>query len=114
MQMMVQTFVRSTLSLTFVLTAAKVVFNIKGRILKRSEFDATLSSVDAAKYRRMEALDKLLSVLTLIVGSVFALQAIGLDGAISPFRPVPFLELQPPRRQWKQNLSWGIVEEETL
>eukprot|EP00884_Botryococcus_braunii_P013469 jgi/Botrbrau1/22122/Bobra.0206s0046.1 len=79
-KVMVQSFVRSTLSLTFVLTAAKVVFNIKGRILKRGEFEATIGSpVDAAKFRRLEALDKLLSVLTLIVGSVFALQAIGLD-----------------------------------
>jgi hypothetical protein len=85
-QLMVQSFVRSTLSLTFVLTAAKVVFNIKGRILKRGEFEATIGSpADAAKFRRLEALDKLLSVLTLIVGSVLALQAIGLDGArLSP------------------------------
>ena len=31
----VQTVVRSTLSLTFVITAARVVFNIKGRVIRR-------------------------------------------------------------------------------
>ena len=36
---------------------------------------------ELTKQRRIEAIDKLLSVLTLIVASVFGLQAIGLDGA---------------------------------
>ena len=35
---------------------------------------------DVTRQRRLEAIDKLLSVLTLIVGSVFGLQALGLDG----------------------------------
>ena len=35
---------------------------------------------ELTKQRRIEAIDKLLSVLTLIVASVFGLQAIGLDG----------------------------------
>ena len=35
---------------------------------------------ELTKQRRIEAIDKLLSELTLIVASVFGLQAIGLDG----------------------------------
>lgn len=35
---------------------------------------------DVTRQRRLEAIDKLLSVLTLIVGAVFGLQALGLDG----------------------------------
>ena len=46
---------------------------------------------DLTRQRRVEAVDKLLSVLTLLVASVFGLQAIGLDGA------VPFPELSPSR-----------------
>ena len=38
-------------------------------------------SGEVTKQRRIEAVDKLLSVLTLIVAAVFGLQAIGLDGA---------------------------------
>lgn len=41
--------------------------------------------------RRVEAVDKLLSVLTLLVASVFGLQAIGLDG-----KPVPHSPFQSP------------------
>ncbi len=35
---------------------------------------------ELTKQRRVEAVDKLLTVLTLLVASVFGLQAIGLDG----------------------------------
>ena len=38
-------------------------------------------SGEVTKQRRIEAVDKLLSVLTLLVALVFGLQAIGLDGA---------------------------------
>ena len=41
---------------------------------------------DVTRQRRLEAIDKLLSVLTLIVGSVFGLQALGLDGESSRSR----------------------------
>ncbi len=37
---------------------------------------------DVTRQRRLEAIDKLLSVLTLIVGAVFGLQALGLDGEL--------------------------------
>ena len=78
-QGMIQNFVRSTLSLTFVIAAAKVVFSIKGRMTRESSWQLELKG-DLTRQRRVEAVDKLLSVLTLLVASVFGLQAIGLDG----------------------------------
>ena len=71
---MVQTVVRSTLSLTFVLAAARVVFNIKGRVTREAAWKLELSG-DLTKQRRVEAVDKLLSVLFLLVTSVLGLQA---------------------------------------
>ena len=82
-QAMVQNLVRSTLSLTFVISAARVVFNIKSRMTRETSWQLELKG-DLTKQRRVEAVDKLLSVLTLLVGTVFGLQAIGLDGARMP------------------------------
>lgn len=47
--------------------------------------------LQVTRMRRVEAVDKLLSVLTLLVASVFGLQAIGLDG-----KPVPHSPFQSP------------------
>ena len=80
-----QNLVRSTLSLTFVISAARVVFNIKSRMTRETSWQLELKG-DLTKQRRVEAVDKLLSVLTLLVGTVFGLQAIGLDGARTPRR----------------------------
>lgn len=74
-----QNFVRSTLSLTFVIAAARVVFNIKARMTRETTWSLELKG-ELTKQRRVEAVDKLLTVLTLLVASVFGLQAIGLDG----------------------------------
>lgn len=76
---MIQNFVRSTLSLTFVIAAARVVFNIKARMARETSWQYELKG-DLTKQRRVEAVDKLLSVMTLLVSLVFGLQAIGLDG----------------------------------
>ena len=85
---MVQNLVRATLSLTFVIAAARVVFNVKARMTREATWQLELKG-DLTKQRRVEAVDKLLSVLTLLVASVFGLQAIGLDGeiwhALKPF-----------------------------
>lgn len=78
-QGLVQNFVRSTLSLTFVIAAARVVFNIKARMTRETTWSLELKG-ELTKQRRVEAVDKLLTVLTLLVASVFGLQAIGLDG----------------------------------
>ena len=74
-----QNLVRATLSLTFVIAAARVVFNVKARMTREATWQLELKG-DLTKQRRVEAVDKLLSVLTLLVASVFGLQAIGLDG----------------------------------
>ena len=79
LQGMIQNFVRSTLSLTFVIAAARVVFNIKARMAREASWQLELKG-DLTKQRRVEAVDKLLSVMTLLVSLVFGLQAIGLDG----------------------------------
>lgn len=76
---MIQSFVRSTLSLTFVIAAARVVFNIKARMAREASWQLELKG-DLTKQRRVEAVDKLLSVMTLLVSLVFGLQALGLDG----------------------------------
>lgn len=81
MQGMIQNFVRSTLSLTFVIAAARVVFNIKARMARETSWQLELKG-DLTKQRRVEAVDKLLSVMTLLVSLVFGLQAIGLDGEL--------------------------------
>ena len=82
MQGMIQNFVRSTLSLTFVIAAARVVFNIKARMARETSWQLELKG-DLTKQRRVEAVDKLLSVMTLLVSAVFGLQAIGLDGRLA-------------------------------
>ena len=81
MQGMIQNFVRSTLSLTFVIAAARVVFNIKARMAREASWQLELKG-DLTKQRRVEAVDKLLSVMTLLVSAVFGLQAVGLDGKL--------------------------------
>ena len=82
-QALIQNFVRSTLTLTFVIAAARVVFNIKAQMMKERQWEMELRA-EVTRMRRAEAIDKLLSVLTLLVASVFGLQAIGLDGACLP------------------------------
>lgn len=45
--------VRSTLSLTFVIAAARVVFNVKGRMLREATWEMELKG-DLTKQRRVE------------------------------------------------------------
>lgn len=61
------------------IAAARVVFNIKARMTRETTWSLELKG-ELTKQRRVEAVDKLLTVLTLLVASVFGLQAIGLDG----------------------------------
>lgn len=87
MQGMIQNFVRSTLSLTFVIAAARVVFSIKARMAREASWQLELKG-DLTKQRRVEAVDKLLSVMTLLVSAVFGLQAVGLDGKLDAVLPL--------------------------
>ncbi len=77
-QSLVQNIVRSTLSLTFVIALVRVVYNIKGRMFREMAWQLEVKG-DVTRQRRVEAIDKLMSVLTLIVGAVFGFQALGLD-----------------------------------
>lgn len=55
-QAVVQNVVRSTLSLTFVIAAARVVFNVKGRMLREATWEMELKG-DLTKQRRVEVTD---------------------------------------------------------
>ena len=106
---MVQTVVRSTLSLTFVLAAARVVFNIKGRVTREAAWKLELSG-DLTKQRRVEAVDKLLSVLFLLVTSVFGLQAVGLDvNSVLAIGGVGGLAVGLAGREILENLFTGLI-----
>ncbi len=109
LQSIVQTVVRSTLSLTFVIAAARVVFNIKGRIMRETTWQLELKG-DITRQRRFEAVDKLLSVLTLIVGSVFGLQALGLDvNSVLAIGGVGGLAVGLAGREILENLFTGLI-----
>lgn len=47
-------------------------------IIRESAWQSELKG-DVTRQRRLEAIDKLMSVLTLVVASVFGVQALGLD-----------------------------------
>ncbi|PSC71042.1 small conductance mechanosensitive ion channel family isoform B [Micractinium conductrix] len=105
----VQTVVRSTLSLTFVLSAARVVFNIKGRIIRESAWQLELKG-DVTRQRRLEAVDKLMSVLTLVVAAVFGVQALGLDvNSVLAIGGVGGLAVGLAGREILENLFTGLI-----
>jgi MscS family membrane protein len=106
---MVQNVVRSTLSLTFVLAAARVVFNVKARVTRESTWKLELSG-DLTKQRRVEAVDKLFSVLFLIVTGVLGLQAIGLDvNSVLAIGGVGGLAVGLAGREILENLFTGLI-----
>jgi MscS family membrane protein len=105
----VQTVVRSTLSLTFVIAAARVVFNIKGRIIRESAWQLELKG-DVTRQRRLEAVDKLMSVLTLVVAAVFGVQALGLDvNSVLAIGGVGGLAVGLAGREILENLFTGLI-----
>ena len=73
-----QTVVRTTLPLTFVIAAAKVVFNVKSRIVRESTWQFELKG-DITRQRRLEALDKLMSLGTIVVAAVLGVKVLGMD-----------------------------------
>ncbi|CAK0784228.1 hypothetical protein CVIRNUC_007432 [Coccomyxa viridis] len=106
---MVQNLVRATLSLTFVIAAARVVFNVKARMTREATWQLELKG-DLTKQRRVEAVDKLLSVLTLLVASVFGLQAIGLDvNSVLAIGGVGGLAVGLAGREILENLFTGLI-----
>lgn len=105
----VQNVVRSTLSLAFVLASARVVFNIKGRILREETWKMELTG-DLTKQRRIEAINKLMSVMTLLVASIFGLQAVGLDvNSVLAIGGVGGLAIGLAGREILENLFTGLI-----
>lgn len=70
--------VHSILSIAFVMATAGVIFNVKARMVKETAWQLELSG-KLTQQRRVEAIDKLLTLLTLLVSSILGLQAVGLD-----------------------------------
>ena len=105
----VQTVVRSTLSLTFVFAAARVVFNIKGRVVRESAWQLELKG-DLTRQRRLEALDKLMSVVTLVVASVFGVNALGMDvNSVLAIGGVGGVAVGLAGREILENLFTGLI-----
>ena len=69
----VRQVVRTMLSLTYVIASSRVVFNIKARFVQESIWQAELTG-DASQQRRVEATDKLMSLLVLFVTALLGLQ----------------------------------------
>lgn len=106
---LVQTVVRTTLSLTFVVAAARVVFNIKGRIVRENTWQFELKG-DITRQRRLEAFDKLLSLATLVVASVFGVKALGMDvNSVLAIGGVGGVAVGLAGREILENLFTGLI-----
>lgn len=67
--------VRTLMTLAFIIAATRVSWSIKSRVLRETTWQYELSG-EKMKQRRIESLDKLLTVMTVAVGTIFALQAV--------------------------------------
>ena len=104
-----QTVVRSTLSLTFVMAAARVVFNIKSRIVRESTWQLELKG-DLTKQRRVEAVDKLMSLATIVVASIFGVKALGMDvNSVLAIGGVGGVAVGLAGREILENLFTGLI-----
>ncbi len=106
---LVNTVARCTLSLAFVFAAARVVFNVKGRVMRESAWQLELKG-DVTRQRRLEALDKLMSVLVVLVASVFALNALGTDvNSVLAIGGVGGVAIGLAGREILENLFTGLI-----
>jgi MscS family membrane protein len=104
-----QTLVRTTLSLTFVIAAASVVFNVKSRIVRENSWQMELKG-DLTKQRRLEALDKLMSLATIVVASIFGVKAIGMDvNSVLAIGGVGGVAVGLAGREILENLFTGLI-----
>ncbi|CAG9461125.1 unnamed protein product [Pedinophyceae sp. YPF-701] len=69
---------RTIMTLSFIITSARIILSIKTRALSSAALKLELSG-EATKQRRIEAIDKLLTVLTVTVSIVLSLQSVGFD-----------------------------------
>lgn len=104
-----QTMVRSTLSLTLVLSIARVALNIKARGMREALWLLELKA-ETTRQRRMEAIDKLVSLLIYVVAAVFSLQALGLDvNSVLAIGGVGGLAVGLAGREILENLFTGLI-----
>ena len=105
----VQTLVRSTNCLVFVIAAANVVFNIKGRIVREQSWQFELKG-DLTRQRRLEAIDKLMSLGTLVISSFFGVRALGMDvNSVLAIGGVGGVALGLAGREILENLFTGLI-----
>ncbi len=105
----VQTLVRSTNCLVFVLAAAKVVFNIKARVVREQSWQLELKG-DLTRQRRLEAIDKLMSLGTLVISSFFGVRALGMDvNSVLAIGGVGGVALGLAGREILENLFTGLI-----
>ncbi|GFR48179.1 hypothetical protein Agub_g10027 [Astrephomene gubernaculifera] len=74
----VSTVVRSTLSVSFIIGAATVVFNLKSRFCKENAWQSEMNG-DVTAQRRWEAYDKLGTFVIYTITFVLGIQALGLE-----------------------------------
>ncbi|GIL65669.1 hypothetical protein Vafri_19341 [Volvox africanus] len=72
------TVVRSTLSVSFIIGAAVVVFNLKSRFCKENAWQSEMNG-DVTAQRRWEAYDKLGTFIIYTITFVLGIQALGLE-----------------------------------
>ena len=105
----VQTLVRSTNCLVFVIAAAKVVFNIKARVVREQSWQLELKG-DLTRQRRLEAIDKLMSLGTLVISTFFGVRALGMDvNSVLAIGGVGGVALGLAGREILENLFTGLI-----
>lgn len=101
--------VRSTLSLTLVLSLARAALNLKSRALSERLWVLELKA-ESTRRRRIEAVDKLSSLLVYTVAGVFSLQALGLDvNSVLAIGGVGGLAVGLAGREILENLFTGLI-----
>jgi len=105
----VSVVVRSIVSLTFVMAAANVVHNMKGRVFREAKWRMELEGKTTEQHR-IDAVDKLLTVGIFIVAFVMGLQSLGLDvNSVLTIGGVGGLAIGLAGREIFENLFSGLL-----
>lgn len=108
-RIVIQAVVRAILSLTFVMAAARVVYNMKGRLFREAKWKLELEGKTTEQHR-IDAIDKLMTVGIFIVASVMCLQSIGLDvNSVLAIGGVGGLAIGLAGREIFENLFSGLL-----
>lgn len=100
---------RTIMTLCFILAAGVMLFNVKNRALQEASWESELSG-DKAEQRRVEALDKIVTFLTITVGSTLSMQAIGFDvNSLLAIGGIGGIALSLAGREVLENLFNGVL-----